>query len=141
MLLCRQLLRQLPLLVMLQQVLLKSRPMAIAVQSVRLGIVAFVLPFMFVYQPSLLMQGTFSEVIVSMITAVIGAYFLAIAMEGWFRRRLLYWERVSFGLVGLISIYPGMYTDIVGFVMGALLMIYIYRRTSTSTVNKAGLKA
>ena len=89
-------------------------PTKIAVQAVRLGIVAFLVPYMFVYQPTLLLQGTLSKIVITFITAFIGVAAVAGGIEGWFWRKTTFVERVCLILAGLLSLYPGFTSDLAG---------------------------
>lgn len=60
----------------------------------RLGIVAFVVPFVFVYQPELLLRGNPLDVILAIRTATVGVISLAAGLEGWMLMRAAAWERV-----------------------------------------------
>ncbi|WP_273522886.1 TRAP transporter permease [Mailhella massiliensis] len=82
--------------------------------SVKLGIVAFIIPFMFVYQPALLLQGDTPDVAVACVTAVIGVIGLAMGMQGWMLTNCAPWERVLLIVGGLTLIYPGSMTDALG---------------------------
>ncbi len=82
--------------------------------SVKLGIVAFIIPFMFVYQPALLLQGDTFALAIACATAVIGVIGLAMGMQGWMLARCALWERVLLVLGGLTLIYPGPATDALG---------------------------
>ncbi|PLS18593.1 hypothetical protein CVD28_05490 [Bacillus sp. M6-12] len=106
----------------------EASPMAIGLRSVRLGIVAFIMPYMFIYEPALLLLGTTTEIIMSMVTAVIGSIFLAIAMEGFFKRKLNIWARAVMLISGLLTIYPEVYSDIIGIIIGFGTMFYIYQQ-------------
>ena len=61
----------------------KTKPMGVALTAVRLGIVAFIVPYMFVYQPALLGIGETPEIIWAAITAIIGVIGIAGGMQGW----------------------------------------------------------
>lgn len=98
------------------------RPMSIATRAVRLGIVAFTLPYFFVYNPGILLQGPWNEVVYALIMSVIGVYLLACAMEGWFTKSLVLWQRIILGIAGVLTIIPGWLYDIVAFA----LIIYIF---------------
>lgn len=58
-------------------------PMKTGFTSSQLGIVAFIIPFMFVYEPALLLQGSPVQVVQAVITAIIGVVGLAAGMQGW----------------------------------------------------------
>lgn len=92
-------------------------PMQVGVTSVRMGIVALIVPFMFVYGPQLLLVGTWPEVVQSIITSVIGCYALSVSIHGWFKVQLPLYVRAMFLIGGLGLIKPGSFTDIIGLVL------------------------
>ena len=71
----------------------ESDPMRTGFVSVKLAIVAFIIPFMFVYQPALLWQGGMAEAAVATITAIIGVIGIGGAMQGWLLTACRQWER------------------------------------------------
>ena len=71
-----------------------SPPMATAWQAMRLGAVLFIVPFMFVYQPALLMIGSWSQILLSAGTAALGVVCLAAGLQGWLRRRATLVDRL-----------------------------------------------
>jgi TRAP transporter 4TM/12TM fusion protein len=59
-------------------------PFKTGMEAFRLGIAAFIVPFMFMYSPQLLMEGSFSGIALAVITASIGIYLLSAAVQAWF---------------------------------------------------------
>lgn len=89
-------------------------------ESSRLGIVGYIVPFIFVYQPALLMHGSVGDVALAAVTALIGTIALAGAMTGYFFSPLSRWQR-SFLFIGAVTlIYPGWETDIAGLTLLAI---------------------
>ena len=79
------------------------------------GYKAFLMPYLFVYNPVLLMEGGVLDILWSLVTALIGAYLLASGFEGFFFRWSLKWfERPLMILGAVMLIVPGMVTDLVG---------------------------
>ncbi|MFQ9472886.1 MAG: TRAP transporter large permease subunit [Oscillospiraceae bacterium] len=73
------------------------------------------MPYLFVYNPVLLMEGGVLDILWSLVTALIGAYLLASGFEGFFFRWSLKWfERPLMILGAVMLIVPGMVTDLVG---------------------------
>jgi TRAP transporter 4TM/12TM fusion protein len=106
-----------------------------------LGIVAYVVPFMFVYSSTLLMQGAPLEVIIAFITAVVGTYFLACGIEGLFLIRRGWIERVLLFGAGLLLIHPGTVTDVAAIPLVLIVVVigYFRQRTAqTEAVKGAG---
>lgn len=113
----------------------KAPAMQTGLASVKFGWVAFIVPFLFVYSPSMLLLGDMSDVVLAVITAVVGVWLVSAALAGYAVGRLSLAMRVLFGFFGLMALIPaGMfpgatYTDMVGVAGGAaLLAIEAYRK-------------
>ncbi len=91
-----------------------SDPFQTAGTSFKLGIAAFVVPFMFFYNPALLMQGSAVEILVVVITASVGIYFLSAAAQAWFLGALSAVPRLAVLAAGLLMIEGAWLTDLVG---------------------------
>ena len=90
-------------------------PMKTGVASVKLAIAGFIVPFMFVFSPQLmLINTTLVEGAWTAVTACIGVFMLAVAVEGYFCAKVALWLRavILVGALGLMN--PGMVTDAVG---------------------------
>lgn len=100
--------------------------------STRLAIAGFIVPFLAVYSPMLLLSGSFSsfELVEALITATIGVIGLSAALENYFLRPLNIIERVVLGAGALCLMVPGIITDIIG--LGGFAVIYL--------IQKRGLK-
>jgi TRAP transporter 4TM/12TM fusion protein len=72
--------------------------------AARLGLLGYVIPFLFVFSPTLLLQGSTGEVVVSVTTALFGTWILGIALTGHFLRKISPVQRAILGLgaVGLL---------------------------------------
>ncbi len=83
-----------------------SNPMTTGFIGMKLVIGAFVLPFMFVFNPALLMVGTPLQIGAAVIVAAIALFALAAGFEGWIVRQANWWERILLIAGGLFLIYP-----------------------------------
>lgn len=102
-------------------------PIRSGFQATKLGIAHYVLPFMFVLQPNLLLMGdSLVEIVGAAVTATIGAVFLAAAVEGYLVGVLRWWERVLILVTGLALIYPEVYSDIIALVVAGLVIANRY---------------
>lgn len=100
-----------------------AKPLEIATGAVRLAITAFIVPFAFMYGDGLLMVGGWGEIFVTCITAVIGVLLLSIAVEGYWRGRLLMYPRLGFGLAGLLFIAPSWWAVALAVLLIAITII------------------
>jgi TRAP-type uncharacterized transport system fused permease subunit len=99
----------------------EDNPIKIAAGAVRLSLVAFIVPFAFVYGQELLLIGDPGMVAVAVGTATLGVIVLAAAVEGYFRVVLPGWIRVLVATAGLCLIFPSLYSAIAGIVLVAIL--------------------
>lgn len=97
--------------------------------ATRIGIIAFVVPFMFVYDQSLLLVGPVWKVIITVITACVGAWCFALAGEGYFLRDLKWFERILAAVAAVLLIFPSKtYSLFGGVLLGTLLFILSHGR-------------
>ena len=97
-----------------------SPPMATAWQAMRLGAVLFIVPFMFVYSPELLMLGSWPEILFAFARAGLGIFCLAAGLQGWLRRRATALERALLIAAGILLVVPNLMADAGGLVLLAL---------------------
>ncbi|WP_233204480.1 TRAP transporter fused permease subunit [Sporosarcina sp. P17b] len=105
----------------------EEKPLATSLSSLKLGLPGFLLPFMFVLGPELVLEGTTIGIVTSVITAILGIYLLAIAIQKYFIRHLKIWESTIFGLTSLTLLYPGITTDIIGISITLIFSLYIWK--------------
>lgn len=104
-----------------------ANPMETSVASFKIGLAAFIVPFMFFYNGALLMEGTWLEVIRAGATATFGVFLLAASIQGWFMgMRPVWFLRVALFLAALLMIEGGLLTDLIG--LGATVAIYMIQR-------------
>ena len=101
----------------------QSDPMKTSVESFRLGLAAFIVPFMFFTSPAMLMQGSWFEVIHVTISAMLGIYLLAAAVQGWFFGALSMPLRAVLLVAALLMITAGWVTDAIGLATGVLVWL------------------
>jgi TRAP transporter 4TM/12TM fusion protein len=86
-------------------------------------LVAFLVPFVFVYQPSILLMGTVYEIITNSAILAVGTYFLAAALAGYLLVPLYTaWERLLLLAIALLIITPEMISSIIGIGGGACFL-------------------
>ncbi|OEJ15401.1 C4-dicarboxylate ABC transporter [Brachyspira hampsonii] len=102
----------------------KSDPLKTGIEATKLSIGAFIIPYMFIFNPDILMiNTTISDVIPILITSLIGMFGVSAGLEGYVFRKCKAYERILFIIAGLLSIYPEFYTDIIGIAIIAILVI------------------
>lgn len=118
-----------------------ANPLKIAGQSVRISIGAFLIPFCFVYNPGLLMQGTLWEIIFTTASAVCGLVLIAIAVEGYWNAHVPWYARLIFAVSGLFFLasgYINVALALAGFGFGTILLRFWNNSNQIQTKSEPG---
>jgi TRAP transporter 4TM/12TM fusion protein len=99
-----------------------SDPLKTAVESFKIGLAAFIVPYMFFYSDALLMQGSWREIAHVAATATIGVFLLSCAVQGWLFRLASVPARVLLVVAALLLIKGGWMTDLGGIALGAAIV-------------------
>ena len=112
----------------------KSNPMKTGVNATKLAIAAFIVPYMFAMNPSMLLmdQGVLAAIQV-IITSCLGIFGVAAALEGYVVTHAPWWQRILLAAGGLCLINPKLTTDLIGIVAIALVIVLqiVLRKRST----------
>jgi TRAP transporter 4TM/12TM fusion protein len=103
--------------------LAKADLWASGLAAVKIGAAGFIVPFMFVYEPALLMIGDWPLIIWRFVAATIGIALFAGGLHGYFVTVASYWQRALLIVGGLCLVAPEYYTDIVGMVLGGIAIV------------------
>jgi TRAP-type uncharacterized transport system fused permease subunit len=119
----------------------KAGPMETGWAAVRIGWVKFVLPFMFVLAPTLLVIGTTASIVYDVVTAFFGVYYVTVGIVGYFQREMGRPMRILMIVAGAAAFLPDSHIGLVmpGFISAAgllvggtvLLLEYLSRRRAT----------
>jgi TRAP transporter 4TM/12TM fusion protein len=90
-------------------------------EAMRAAAPAYVVPFMFIYEPALLLIGDWSTILLAVPTAIVGVICLASGLQGWLLGPASPWQRVLLVAAALLLIKPGLMTDLVGFALLAVV--------------------
>jgi TRAP transporter 4TM/12TM fusion protein len=100
-----------------------SRPYQTGWQASRLAIVVYIIPFMFVYGPALLLRGTPIAVAQAIVTSIIGVAALAAGVSGYALGPIKWIERSLLILAALLTMFVGQKSDLVGFGIIAIVVM------------------
>lgn len=102
-----------------------ANPFSVGFTAMRLALIAYIVPYFFVYQPILIWQGPIFEILWSFLTALLGCVALGSALMGQMFGSLNSLFRILLLAGGITLIKPGLYTDLFG--MGIFGIIFIYQ--------------
>ena len=117
--------------------------MKTALTGMRLATVAYVVPFLFVYSPALLLKGTAFEVVVAVSTAIVGAGLLGVALSGYLFARLNLLQRALLAGAALGMLTPAAgegilfhwTTDLAGLALAVAVLLPQWRKKRIGAVD------
>ncbi len=102
----------------------QANPIKTAFTSTKLAIGAFIVPYIFALSPAMLfIDTTVWEVILICITSCVGMFAISAALSGYFLHHMTWYERIVALIGGLLLIYPGIITDVIGLSMAAVVLV------------------
>ena len=115
----------------------KARPIKTAFNATKLAIGAFIIPYIFVFNPQMLMINTnFTSVLFIAITAIIGMFGFSSALEGYCFRHISVLERILFAVAGILCVIPESRSDLIGIVIIAMSIVYEIIRNRNDSAKK-----
>ena len=94
--------------------------------ALRFGLVAFIIPFMFMYGPALMFQGAWHEILQACVTATIGTFTFAYAIQGWLFVKANVFVRIALFASAVLMIKQGLISDLIGLaILAACVLVQI----------------
>jgi len=100
-----------------------SDPLRVGFTAVRLGIVAYIIPFVFIYRPEILLHGVPAQIALSGLAVLAGCYALANGANRWLVRTATRPEQLGLLLAALALFWPDYRLNLAG--LGGLLAVFI----------------
>ena len=101
----------------------KSDPNKTGFRAFRMGLVAYIIPFIFLLSPAILLMGGAAEVVIAVLTATLGIFCLTAAVEGYMFRCWGSVTRILMIAAALLMLIPGTFTDAAGVVCAVLAFL------------------
>lgn len=107
-------------------------------QALKLALAGFVIPFIFIYDPSILMRGSALATAMATTTAIAGVILLAAAVEGWLMRDLKWPQRAMLAVAALCLIWSNRVMELAGLVLAVAVLAPILLRRGRPVPSAAG---
>ncbi len=103
-------------------------PMKTAGEAFKIGLAAFIVPFMMFYSPELLLLSDDNfAIILAVITALVGVYFLSAAVQGWFfKKRAAWYTRILLLTIAVLLMLSGLATDAIA--LGLIVVVFLIQK-------------
>lgn len=110
--------------------LANTDPIRTGFEASRIALAGYIIPFLFVYNPGILLRGSVGEVILALLAAFIGIYLLVWGLEGWILTRVKSWERLLLLLSAILVPFPIFLDNFQSVLLGLGLMggFYLLQR-------------
>lgn len=108
-----------------------SKPIETGFRAMRLGMPLFVLPFIFVYDPALIMEGSWIAIVERVGLTLVAIWAVTASFESWIYGvgRIGFFSRIAFAAGGLLIVVPELLTSLVGgLVLVAVIVVNLVRR-------------
>ena len=118
----------------------QANPMKTAFTATKLAIGAFIVPYVFALNPAMLfIETTVWEVVLICITSFVGIFAVSSSLQGYFLHPMKWYERIVCVVGGLLLIYPGLLTDVIGLGMVAVVLAaqFLTRKKYTKVAQMA----
>ena len=117
----------------------KSNPMKTGINATKLAIAAFIVPYIFAYNPSMLFVGNVEwyDVLLISITALLGLFGIAAALNGHLFRKIPMVLRLALVAGGLGMMIPGLASDLIGLAEVGAILVFQYISSKKQTASAA----
>jgi len=102
-----------------------AKPWDVGWMGMKFALAGFLIPYMFVYGPAMVLVGTGTEITLTIITGLLGTTALAAAVQGWLLKKATAIERILLLIAALSLIKPGWITDLIG--AGIMIVIALFQ--------------
>lgn len=115
----------------------QANPMKTAFTATKLAIGAFIVPYAFALNPAMLFINTTPwDVVLICVTSCIGMFAVSASLEGYFLHHMSWYERIVCAVGGLLLIYPGLVTDLIGVALiGIAFLIQLATKKKFAALN------
>jgi TRAP transporter 4TM/12TM fusion protein len=100
-----------------------SDPMKTGWTAFKFALAGFILPYMFIFYPSLLLIGNLSEILLATIPAIVGTLFLSIGIVGFYNKEIGWLGRGVLIIAAILLIHPELITSLIGIGLGGLVLM------------------
>ncbi len=102
-------------------------PLKTGWEAMKMGITAYIVPFMIIYRPAIILNAPLPEILFAFVTILIGGGVLGAAVQGYFIRRMPAWHRLVAGAGAILLLDPHLYMDLIGAALVGFIVVLEYR--------------
>jgi len=115
----------------------KGDPMKTGLIASRNVFIGFLIPFLFVYHPALVLQGPVRDILIMTVSTGLSVVALSAVFSNYLHRKCRGWERIALLIGGILLVTPGIVTDLMG--LAILAAIFFWQRSTPGNRTVAGV--
>lgn len=112
----------------------KDNPMKLGFSAWKVGIPGYIIPFMFLYNPELLLIGSVPNIILSTVLVVIATCFMSMSIEGYFKSEINIVGRVLIFAGAILLIKPGLVSGLIGLGLAGIIIVPQYIKDKKKSI-------
>ncbi len=106
--------------------LAKTDPMSTAFDASRIAAAGYIIPYLFYFNQGILLRGSLIDIMLAIVTGVIGIYLLVLGLQGWMVTSLSFWQRVFLVAAAIFVPFPIVLANFQSVLLGLLLIAIFY---------------
>ncbi|MDD4011679.1 MAG: TRAP transporter fused permease subunit [Sphaerochaetaceae bacterium] len=107
--------------------LAKAKWFKVGCLSCMIALPVFIIPFTFCYNEALMLNGSFIDIVLAILTAIIGVVFIDVASTGYFKKDVSIASRLILAACGVLLVIPSNLLSLTGFIIGATILFLDYK--------------
>ena len=106
--------------------LAKTDPLKTGFEASRIAVAGYIIPYMLVFNQGILLRGSYGEIFLALVAALIAIYLVVIGFEGWMLTSLNITERVVLVVASILIPFPIIFSVTQGIILGIIIIAVIY---------------
>jgi TRAP-type uncharacterized transport system fused permease subunit len=112
----------------------QDNPMKLGFAAWKLGIPCYIIPFMFLYNPELLLIGNGLNIILTIALSVLAVWFLSMTIEGYYKNEINIAGRILLAVSAILLIEPRLTTGLIGIAIASVILVPQYIKDKRSKI-------
>ncbi|HBV86893.1 MAG TPA: C4-dicarboxylate ABC transporter permease [Desulfosporosinus sp.] len=114
-----------------------ASPSKVGWTAARLAAAGFLIPYIWIYSPALIAQGSLGEILLALVTATVGVVSLACAVQGYMIINTNIFQRLLLFIAAFGLIKPGLFTDTLG--ISVLVIVFLWQSYTRKSLKTEGV--
>jgi len=106
--------------------LAKTDPLKTGFEASRIAVAGYIIPYMLIYNQGIMLRGSFGEIVLTILAALVAIYLVVLGFEGWMLTALKMVERIVLVVASILIPFPILLSPAQGILVGLILIAIVY---------------